>query len=573
MTGFRAFRAGGGGRGPSPPSSIFRGSFTLALRTRKRTSAAAPVRERGGTRGLHRSAPRGNPAGADSALRRAVPGLLVVLTVVAFSPVLVCGFVNYDDPVYVLDNPYVRGGLTPQGVRWAFTTLYFGNWHPLVWLSLQLESQLFGVRSGIFHATNLLLHAGSVMLLLASLRRMTGDFWPSAFAAALFAVHPLNVEPVAWVSERKGVLSTLFWMLTVVLYARYTKRPTPSRYAMVVAGMAGGLLAKPMLVTMPFVLLLLDYWPLRRWASGGDRPPAPLRVGLRLVAEKLPLLALALIASVVAARAQRRLGAVASFAVLPLPERLANATASYVWYLWEAIFPNRLAAFYPHPGAGIPASQVVGAAFLMAGITVASLWQRRQRPHLLVGWLWFVGTLVPVIGLVQVGSHSRADRYAYLPCVGLWIALCWLAAEFAVRWRCERALAGLAGLVLAWLALATWTQAHTWRDSVVLWQHALQVTPDNPFARNNLGQALLAKGDVDGGMTQLERALLLQPDGVRAHCNMGVALLQKGEPGAAAEHFRAALRVDSSFAVARRGLDRALTQLGATAEPLRPQSP
>jgi hypothetical protein len=385
-----------------------------------------------------------------------VAGLLAILTFIAYAPVLDAGFTNYDDDVYVTANYHVQHGLDGTSLRWAFTTTRAANWHPLTWISHTLDWSAFGDRPRGHHATSLLLHVANVAILFLLLGAMTRAWWPSALAAALFAVHPLHVESVAWIAERKDVLATFFGLLAIAGYARYAKAPSMSRMTVVVLLCAIGLLAKPMLVTLPFVLLLLDTWPLERRTSWR----------LRII-EKLPLFALASASAFVTVWAQRQGGAVASLDRFPIELRLGNAAWSVVAYIEKTIWPRGLAVFYPHPGATvIPWGAALGL-LVICGVTGLAWWQRRRRPYVLVGWLWFLGTLVPVMGLVQVGKQGMADRYMDLPSIGLFVVVAWASAEFG-----KRAVVPAVAAVIA-LAVVTHAQATVWHDSITLFTHAI----------------------------------------------------------------------------------------------------
>jgi protein O-mannosyl-transferase len=509
--------------------------------------------------------------------RLAVIGLLL-LTVVAFGRVLNCDFVNLDDGIYVTENPAVQAGLTARGFRWAWTTFHAGYWQPLTWLSLQLDAQLFrhdGRPDAYgFHQTNLLLHAANVLLLFGLLVSLTGRVDRSAVVAALFAVHPLRVESVAWVAERKDVLSTLFWILTLLAYVSYARRPAPGRYLLVTATYALGLLVKPMLVTLPCVLLLLDWWPLRRLAAGpaGDssaREPVPAGAPAsvwRLVAEKLPLLALAVAASVVTLRAQASAGAVPTIALLSVPDRLANAIRGYGGYLTGTFWPLSLSVFYPHPHSDWSAGPVVAAALVVAAVTVLVLWLRRF-PYLAVGWLWFLGTLVPVIGLVQAGEQALADRFTYVPHIGLLVALVWGTADLLDYWRCpSTARVALALAVTGCLTVLTVIQIGNWTNSISLWQQALRVMPDNYFARANLGLVLLRKGDLKGAEEHYRASLQARPDAAESHYNLGIIFLRTDRAAEAADAFREELRLHPDFVNARYNLGMALARQARYAE-------
>jgi protein O-mannosyl-transferase len=450
----------------------------------------------------------------------------------AYAPALSNGFVNWDDDRYVTGNPAVRQ-LTWDGVRWAFTTLYESNWHPLTWLSHMLDGSLFGTNPAGHHAMSIVLHAANAALLFLVLLRMTGGLAPSALAAALFALHPLNVESVAWISERKNVLSTLFWILTIGAYARYAERPSRGRYTWVLVLFALGLMAKPMLVTLPFVLLLLDDWPLRR-LNGPGRGASPRD----LIVEKLPLFAMSLASCVVTLIAQRP--ARVSMTLVPFGDRLANAAVAYLRYLAKAIVPIDLSPYYSLPGTpeepAVALPVAVLAAAALAALTLLAWRFRRRAPHALVGWLWFLGTLVPVIGIVQVGGQAMADRYAYVPLIGVFIAVAWslpLArvpaihagrAPIAGPARAAAGAAIFACVVLVALGVATARQTRVWRDSPALWQHVLAKQPRSRLALTNYGIDLVYSGRAEEGIALFERALAIDPDFEHARVSLGGAL-------------------------------------------------
>ena len=468
---------------------------------------------------------------------------LVAINLIAYAPVVRYGLVEYDDQEYVADNPQVRAGLTLRGIRWAFTTGHMANWHPLTWLSHMLDVQLFGENAGAYHAVNLLFHVLNTLLLFWILRRMTGSLARSAIVAALFAVHPMHVESVAWVSERKDVLSTFFWLLTTWAYASYVALPRWRSYALVVACFALGLMAKPMLVTLPCALLLLDLWPLRR----------PLRFGL--VREKLPLLALAVVSSVVTVIAQREGGAVMKLELVPLPVRIANALVAYVQYLRKLLWPVDLAAMYPM-SREMPDPLALGIALgVLLLITAIAIGLRGRRPYVLVGWLWFLGTLVPVIGIVQVGVQSMADRYSYVPFIGLFVILAWGIPDLAARFPAARVplRVGAAAVVAActWLALQ---QVRYWRSSEALWTRAMAVTPDNYFAQANLAYVLWKQGHSSEAIPLFRESVRIRPDFAEVHNNLGVALAGQGELREALTHFREAARIDQQYLTARENL-------------------
>ncbi len=472
-------------------------------------------------------------------------------------------FVNYDDPEYVTENLHVRQGLTASGIDWAFQSTEYANWFPLTWLSHMLDVELFGLNAGRHHLTNIAIHALTTLLLFALLRKITGDRWPSASVAFIFGLHPLHVESVSWIAERKDVLSGLFYILALWAYVLYVQRPGSMRYAAMVIFFACGILAKPMIVTLPFVALLLDVWPLNRFSR-------------RAFVEKIPLFAMSLVSAVIAYIVQQRGGAVNTLAEIPFTLRLENAAVSYITYIAQFNWPARLAVFYPLP-ASIPAWQWIGAIVMLAGLTMVAV---RSRP-VAVGWLWFLGTLVPVIGLVKIGLQSHADRYTYIPLIGLSMAVAWGAQRF--RWMTIP----LAIWACA-IAAATFVQVSNWRNSTTLFAHAIAVTDGNyiaennlgaalrqagrrpealahfeaalrlfpgyPEAQNNLGEALLVAGKVDEALPHIEDALRLDPTLAEAHINLGSARNKQGRPDLAEPEYRAALQLQPSSAAAHDGL-------------------
>lgn len=493
--------------------------------------------------------------------------LLLALAVgFVYAPVAGHGFVNFDDPQYVSDNPHLRDGLTARGVAWAFTTGRAGNWHPLTWLSHMLDVRLFGLDAGAHHVVSALLHLSNTLLLFGLLLRTTGARLRSAWVAAMFGVHPLHVESVAWLAERKDVLSAFFGLLALLAYLRYARRPGAARMTLVAACLALGLLAKPMLVTLPFVMLLLDRWPLDRLLRPQAAPVAsrfgdrqPLR---RLVAEKLPLFVLVAASSVVTLAVQRQAGAVKGLDVLPLGQRAANAAVAYAGYVGQVLWPVRLAPLYPYP-ASLPGGLVAAALAGLAAVTFVALRAERRQPAVAVGWLWYLGTLVPVIGLVQVGSQPHADRYTYLPAVGLFVAVAWgLHSPMASSQRRRAALGAAAALSVGAGALAARGQVIQWTDSVSLWRHAIRVTGDNPRAHHNLGHALLKQGRVAEATAELEEAVRLAPGSAEAHATLGLALAGQGKLGEAIVHYSEALRLAPEDVEAHNNLGLALAAHG-----------
>jgi Flp pilus assembly protein TadD len=510
---------------------------------------------------------------ADGAeVRRTVALCLVLLTVTAaaFGMVLANQFVNFDDPVYVTANEQVQRGLSVAGVRWAFTSTEALNWHPLTWLSLQLDQQLYGKSAWGFHLTNLLLHLANSLLLFLFLQRLTGAFWRSALVAALFALHPLHVESVAWVAERKDVLSTFFGMLTFCAYLYYVRRPTLRRYLLVPLALALGLMAKPMLVTWPFLLLLLDWWPLRRLALRRPvpEPAAPLTL---VLGEKLPLLIISAASCALTVVAQQTGGAIETFEHVPAAARLSNAVVSYVQYLSKTIWPVGLAPFYPHPLDSLPWWQVAASGLVLVGVTVLALVLARSRPYLLVGWLWFLGTLVPVIGLVQVGEQALADRYTYVPLIGLFLAFAWGLGDVLARWpRLRFVLVPFATGLLLSCFFGTWLQVRCWHDSRSLWARALAVTADNAVARNNLGDAILTEGkDPAAAEEHFRAAVRRRPEFLRAAINLGLALDRQGKIEDAIACYRKVLETYPGHARTRNNLAIDLAKNGNMEEAIR----
>jgi tetratricopeptide (TPR) repeat protein len=489
-------------------------------------------------------------------VRGVVSVLLVALSAAVFAQVREHEFVNYDDRIYVIDNPNLRNAPSWESVAHAFTRAYERNWIPLTWISLQIDYALYGLEPAGYLLTNAALHAASAVLLFLALAAMTGAPWRSAFVAAVFAVHPLHVESVAWASERKDALSGFFWMLTLLAYSRYAERPSSLlRYGLVALCLALGLLAKPMLVTLPFALLLLDYWPLERLRGAVRRR--------RAVIEKLPMLALAGLAGGVTLAVQHERGAVATGEALPFAYRLMNALDSYVIYAIKSVWPSGLAAFYPHPLRSSSTAQAALSALLLAVVTGAVLRLARRRPYLAVGWLWYLGTLVPVIGLVQVGMQARADRYMYVPLVGLSIMLAWGAGDAVGRTRsAQRTLAAAGALAVALLALAAHQQVRHWRNTTALYQRALAVTTDNFLAHDGLANELLADGRAPEARHHYLEAIRTNPHWASPRIGLGDALSALGEPERAIERYREALAREPRSVRALAQLAKALIETG-----------
>src|SRR6478672_5407782 len=490
--------------------------------------------------------------------------ILAAISLAVFGQTIRYEFVNFDDDLYVYNTPAIQAGLTIKGIAAAFTSQHAHNWHPLTTISHMLDCQLYGLNAGGHHATNVILHTIAVLLLFHVLRQMTGAVWKSAIVAALFVVHPLHVESVAWISERKDVLSAVFFLLMLSAYNRYVRAASLARYLLVVVLFAAGLMSKPMLVSVPIVLLLLDYWPLGRFEESCSTSEKikisnaanPKRVIQFLVVEKIPLFVLAAVVCVITFILQKR----AAGAIPPLPFfwRVQNALVSYVNYALKTLWPTHLAVFYPHPNETLAIWKVSLAIALLLGITVAAIVFRSQRPYLLTGWFWYLVMLVPVIGLIQVGEQGYADRYTYLPQVGLFLLAVWLAVDLMAVCHCrpQLAVATAAAIILA-LAWAAFHQTSYWRNSETLWTHALAVTSDNDVAHNNLGYLCVDRGELDEAISHFESAARIRSGKRDPHydlasafveMNLADALSRKGQSDAALVHYEEAIRLQPNYA-------------------------
>ena len=457
-----------------------------------------------------------------------VSALLVIAILLVYWQVKTYPFVNYDDMAYVVDNPHINSGINPQGIAWSFSSMYLSNWYPLTWISHMVDFSLYGTNPGQHHMTNVLFHIINTLLLFFLFRRITQEVWKSAFIAAVFALHPLHVESVAWIAERKDVLCAFFWFLTMWGYVGYVEKPSVYRYALVFLFLFMGILSKPMIVTLPFVLLLMDYWPLGRFSSGLQKSPiTPCKTGSTyLILEKIPLFLLVAGASVITFIAQKAGGAVSDPDFLSLGLRIENALVSYVQYLGKAFWPQGLCALYPHP-LQVPFWKALSAGLLLISISIGVLQSHRKHPYLAAGWLWYVGTLVPVIGLVQVGRQAMADRYIYIPLIGLSIMVAWGIPELLKRRRLCRAVLPVGSvLFLTFLAYATWIQTGYWASSVRLFERVIQVTKDNYIAHYNLANALLRDKDHDKAIFHYSKALEIKPE-AKMYNNRGLAHFQK----------------------------------------------
>lgn len=491
---------------------------------------------------------------------------LVLVTFLVYCRTVGFDFVSMDDYIYVAENPYVRSGLTLQSIRWAFTTTHASNWHPLTWLSLMLDTDtsrfLFGDEmpdAGFYHLVNVFLHTLNVILLYALLVKTTRAKWPSAFVAAAFAVHPLHVESVAWISERKDVLSTAFWLLTMLAYVKYIGTDENRRlkaYMLMLVLFALGLAAKPMLVTLPIVLILTDYWPLGRTASqlsqtrqdnGNSDPHVGVTAShLFTIRDKLPLFVLAAASCAVTYWVQATGEAVQSFDIRPIGVRIANALVSYIDYLLKTFYPVRLAAYYPHPGTSIPIWQVVGSALVLASVTLIAIRIRKSYPWLIVGWLWYVITLIPVIGLIQVGDQAMADRYTYVPLIGIFISIAFGASELFKGQKARQLLSATAAIAIATLAICSYIQVGYWRNGVTLFERTIAVTsPQNVVALFNLGVAYQKQRCDDAKAAEIyKKAIRIEPRFLDAHFNLGNALTNLDRPAEAWREYQAALKLN-----------------------------
>jgi len=484
---------------------------------------------------------------------------LVAAVWVVFGQTLRHEFVNYDDRFYISDNPAILHGLSANGIVWAFTHYVNVNWTPLAVISHMLDCQLYGVHAGGHHLTSVLLHAFSAIALFLALKAMTRALWRSAFVAAVFAIHPLHVESVAWVAEWRDVLSGLFFMLTLGAYVRYVRQPSLlGRYVIVVLMLALGLMSKPMVVTLPLVLLLLDNWPLKRFSQ----PSGSLKIPWHLIIEKLPLLALSGLTCVVTLFAQER-----AIVSLPPGERIGNALVSYVAYIGQMICPMGLAVYYPYPGGGLAFGKVLAASVLLLAVTVTAVMVWQRQPWFLVGWLWYLGMMIPVIGVIQSGMQARADRYTYLPQIGLYILLTWAAVELTASWRNRRWLLGGGALtILVILMACARQQTAYWRNSETLWTHVLACTSNNSVAHNDLGNAFLQQGRTEEAIAQFQEALVIDPDNANFQYNLGNAFRRQGNVSEAVVQFQKALALNPQLAEAHYNLANAFLQSGRAEE-------
>jgi tetratricopeptide (TPR) repeat protein len=474
-------------------------------------------------------------------LRIAICAALIAITWAVFGQTLGHGFVNFDDPIYVSENDHVRAGLNWRGVVWAFTHIHSHNWHPLTTMSHMLDCQLFGLKPGAHHFVNVLLHSVTAVLLFLLLEQLTRSpsrtrtIWRSAFVAAVFAIHPLRVESVAWISERKDVLSGLFFVLTLLAYFYYTRKPNPGRYVAMSILFACGLMSKPMLVTLPIILLLLDYWPLERFSGAS---------AAKLLVEKMPLAVMSVASAAVTLVVQSEGVGLVPLGMLPLSWRITNALAAYLIYIWQMIWPADLALVYNHPGK-LPVWEIASSAALLIAVTLGAFWLRKRSPYLIIGWLWYLIMLLPVIGLVQVGGQAHADRYTYLSQIGLYIAGTWGIADLSKSWRYHRPVLGAAGaIIIGALAFRSADQVRYWHDSERLWRHTLAVTNENDVAHLALGQLLVDQKRLDDAITELQTVVDRHPNDIDARLKLANALSEKeGRMNDAIAEYEAAAKI------------------------------
>lgn len=494
---------------------------------------------------------------------------LSFITLAVYFQVRNHAFINFDDNLYVTENRHVQGGLTLDNFVWAFIAIHAANWHPITWLSHMMDCQLFGVNAGRHHLINLFFHILNTLLLFFIFKKMTGKLWQSAFIAALFAIHPLHVESVAWISERKDVLSTFSFMLTIWYYIEYVKIYTAGKYLLVILFFAIGLMSKPMIVTLPFVLFLLDFWPLGRigFQAIVDNDKNQKRESVtHLILEKTPLLILVILSSCITFYAQKHGEAVIPLIKVSLKSRIMVALVAYAGYIEKMICPVKLAVFYPYPKI-VQWWEFGGAIVFLVLVSFLSIIFIKKRPYLIVGWLWYLGTLVPVVGLVQVGSQSMADRYTYVPLIGIFIMIAWGMPELLAKWRYGKILLGVfAAILISLLTAATYKQVGYWKNNVTLFEHAIEVTNNNYVACNNLGVALKKQGDTDEAVNYYLRALEIYPLYPEALLNLANALSMQGKTGEAIHYYLRALIIKPSYADAHYNLANALVAQGKAGE-------
>ena len=516
---------------------------------------------------------------ASKNLKVAICVFLMVATFCTYAQIQDHEVIDFDTGSILTHNLNVQAGLTIESFKWVFTKSHLGNWSPVTWLSHMLDYQLYGLHPKGHKLTNLFLHISSALILFIVLLRMTGTLWQSVFVATLFALHPLNVESVVWIAERKNVLSTFFWLMTMWTYFYYAEKPTFKRYGLVFLFFTLGLMSKPMLVTLPFVLLLLDYWPLRRLKLGQERDNNEISEKtttkrseiFRLVLEKIPLFLLTVGLSIVTVYYQNIAGALKSLDLFPLQVRLANAIVSYLEYLGKMIWPSGLAVFYPHPESSLATWKWVLCFLVLVAITTISIRFIKKAPYFIVGWLWYLGTLVPVIGIIQVGSQAMADRYAYVPLIGIFIIVAWGVPELISKWRYkEKVLSVSGGIIIFLLLITTWKQVSHWKNNITVFEHAVRVTdkeyPSFALIHNNLGNALDAEGKNAEAISHYKMAIKINPDYATAHNNLGNVLGLKGEMKEAISQYKMAIKLNPEYADAHYNLGSVLDTEGKNEE-------
>lgn len=479
---------------------------------------------------------------------------LVAATLSVYLQVINYDFVYFDDELYVIDNPNVKAGLNRESIIWAFSADYAGNWHPLTWLSHMLDVELYGLSPMGHHLTSLQIHIANTVLLFILLNYMTGAVWPSGFVSALFALHPLHVESVVWVAERKDVLCAFFWILSISAYVRYTRNQSKMNYLLLVVLFAFGLMAKPMIVTLPFTLLLLDFWPLSRFKQKTYKTQtSACRIPMALIWEKIPLFALSAISSIITFSIQQHGGAVASLESIPLMMRISNALVSYISYIIKMFWPINLAFFYPYHKLLI--WNVLLSGILLLCVSALIIFAARRLPYLVTGWLWYLGTLVPVIGIVQTGCQRMADRYTYVPLIGIFIIIAWGMRDIAAKWQGRRILLPIfSGVALVFFMICTWFQAGHWQNGITIFKHTLDVTKNNCVANCELGHALMRNGKLDEAVIQFCKALKINPNYEEAHANLGCTLARQKKVNDAIYHYQEALRINQNNAKAHNNL-------------------
>jgi tetratricopeptide (TPR) repeat protein len=480
---------------------------------------------------------------------------LIASSLVVYEQIINHEFINYDDGLYVTENPHVQAGFTWESIKWALTTFHAGNWHPLTWFSHMLDCELYGLNPMGHHWTNLQFHIANTLLLFFILQQMTGAFWKSAFVAALFALHPLHVESVAWVTERKDVLSTFFGFLVIITYYRYVKKPDIAGYMLIFLSLSLGLMAKPMLVTMPFVLLLLDLWPLKRLNLSLNQPDGRTSNLMPLIREKIPLIILATISIILTFFAQQSRGAVQPLELIPINYRIANALIAYSGYFIKTIWPHNMSVFYPHLGVNQPMWEVVSSALFLIGACLLAIKASKKYPYMLVGLLWYIITLIPVIGLIQVGSQSMADRYTYIPLIGIFIILSWGGSDFLKSQKHRNCVLYLSALIIiSAFTFMSFNQVKHWKNSITLFENSITVTDGNWLAHNNLGAALFDKEKIDESIFHFKEVLKIKPVYFSALYNLGRSFQEKSDLDKAAYYYKNALRIKPDYEEAHNNL-------------------